>query len=257
MSSILDGMRDPVGDLMTGQATALVRAIDASYVRGAYRSFEFATFESYAGEATVLLASDHAAARDMGLAIAGLVAPTSGRLSVLGVELARAEGSRRLPALLKGRGRGRLAAGSVGVGYVSRAAEADVALTVEEAVRREMAPRGSSAAGDALDLLALVGLATAADRVVADLAPGERGRFSAALALGRSPRVAVVDLTDPFVAGVSVDDARGIVACLDRIALERGVAAIALTLEPRCAASARTAIALDMGAREALEKEAH
>ncbi|HJA01503.1 MAG TPA: hypothetical protein H9801_08290, partial [Candidatus Collinsella stercoripullorum] len=101
-------------------ADPVVVCRDAAYApRGGYRSFEFASFEAAPGAVTALLSADPSCARDLGLAVAGLVRPTSGSLRVRGVELARA------------RGRGaRLPRGSVGIGFVTGVAEVDGTLTV-------------------------------------------------------------------------------------------------------------------------------
>lgn len=222
-------------------ADPVVVCRDATYApRGGYRSFEFASFEAAPGAVTALLSADPACARDLGLAVAGLVRPTSGSLRVRGVELARA------------RSRGaRLPRGSVGIGFVTGAAEVDGTLTVEEAVARELAWRGAADA-DVLVYLGEHGLATHADRRLDLLDARSRARLSGALALAAAPAVAVVDLGDPFVQGLSARDAELTVSAWRRVARARGCAVIACTPEPAAARAADAAVALDIPSAEAL-----
>ncbi len=72
------------------QAVVVVR--DATYARPGYRSFEFADLEVRPGEVALVLSLDHAPARDLALAVAGLVRPTSGSIAVCGRELASRPG---------------------------------------------------------------------------------------------------------------------------------------------------------------------
>lgn len=279
-------------------ATVLVHACDASYVHGSYRSFEFETFEAVAGEATVLLATERTTARDMGLALAGLVTPTSGQLSVVGVELAHSVSAGAQGGVSDNAERGigvifqhilarirsfgcsteAFMSSIVGLGYVTDIAEIDNTYSVEEAVKREMRLRkravaskrlraattratdkstsntAESAGEDALDLLAEVGLATASDRAINLLTPAERTRFSAALAFTGEPQVVVIDLTDPFVAGLSRDAAVAFVSDLARIAKSRNIAVVILTLETACIQAADAAYPLDINAAEVILK---
>ena len=160
------------------EAPAIV-AHDVSYRSGAYRSFEFSSFEVSPGEVCVLLSTDHAPARDVLLAVAGLVNPTSGSLVVCGVELAGGAPASGLAALRRAFApRERLPRAQVGLGVFERVAEVSGAWTVEEAVAREARLRahrggaarvrdaagtnGSSRAGYAADLAAGVAEHTAA-----------------------------------------------------------------------------------------------
>lgn len=240
----------------------VVAAHDASYVHGSYRSFEFASFDAVLGCTTALVAQDGALARDLLLAIAGLVRPTSGSLAVLGVELADASAPidstgvlgrfRRDFSSLR---RERLPRGSVGIGVVSGLFEVAESLTVEDCVRREfeLRRRGTDAARvDALDHLAVFGLATHADRPVCELDADARARLSAALACVGYPRVACVDLSDPFCRGFDVG--RGVLLArdLNDIARAHDVALMVGTCEPRLAAVLDDACPLDMESADAL-----
>lgn len=270
----------------------------------------------------MLLSTEHAPARDVLLAVTGLVKPTSGSLVVCGVELAGGAPASGLAALRRALApRGRLPRAQVGLGVFERVAEVSGAWTVEEAVAREARLRahrggaarvrdavgtnGSSCAGDAADLaagvaagvaehaaafspecepaadaagkrdagqspfgagsrasdalpfLAALGLATASEQEIGRLSPAQRARFSAALALAGAPRVAVVDLTDPFVTGLSAADASMLVEDVCSVAVRMGTAVLVATNEPACACAAEafgcSACALDIPAAEALD----
>ena len=118
----------------------VVRAHDISYSKRSYRSFEFASFSVGAGEVLAVLSSSHAPARDLLLAIAGLVRPTSGTLVVAGTDLTAA---RTLPFGLGTR----LSRTTAGLGVFEHVAPVQSVCTVEEAVAREMRlcnPRGGT-----------------------------------------------------------------------------------------------------------------
>lgn len=270
----------------------------------------------------MLLSTDHAPARDVLLAVTGLVKPTSGSLVVCGVELAGGAPASGLAALRRAFApRERLPRARVGLGVFERVAEVSGAWTVEEAVAREARLRahrggaarvrdaadanGSSHAGDAVDLaagvaegvaehtaafspecepavdaagkrdakqspfgagsrasdvlpfLAALGLATASEQEINRLNPAQRARFSAALALVGAPHVAVIDLTDPFVTGLSAADASMLVEDVCSVAVRMGTAVLVATSEPACACAAEafgcSACALDIPAAEALD----
>lgn len=266
----------------------------------------------------MLLSTDHAPARDVLLAVAGLVIPTSGSLVVCGVELAGGAPASGLAALRRAFApRERLPRARVGLGVFERVAEVSGAWTVEEAVAREARLRahrggaarlrdaagtnGSSRAGyaadfaegvaehtaafspecepaadaagkrdakqspfgagsrasDVLPFLAALGLATASEQEIDRLNPAQRARFSAALALAGAPRVAVVDLTDPFVTGLSAADASMLVEDARFVAVRMGTAVLVATSEPACACAVEAfgcpACALDIPAAEALD----
>lgn len=224
---------------MTLDETPVVKAHDISYRKRSYRSFEFASFEVRAGEVLALLAASHAPARDVLLAVAGLVRPTSGTIEVACGEAA----STRRP-----RGASRGTSARVGLGVFERVAPVSESLSTEELVQSELRVRGGS--GDALELLAAMGAATQAGEQVARLEPGARARLSAALALAGDPAAAVIDLTDPFVNGVSTDTMVALMNDVKRYALERGIAVIVATSESRCAQVATRAVPLDISAAD-------
>ena len=266
----------------------------------------------------MLLSTDHAPARDVLLAVIGLVKPTSGSLVVCGVELAGGAPASGLAALRRAFApRERLPRAQVGLGVFERVAEVSGAWTVEEAVAREARLRahrggaarvrdaagtnGSSRAGYAADLaagvaehaaafspecepaadaagkrdakqspfgagsrasdvlpfLAALGLAPASEQEIDRLSPAQRARLSAALALAGAPRVAVIDLTDPFVTGLSAADASMLVEDARSVAARMGTAVLVATSEPACACAAEafgcSACALDIPAAEALD----
>lgn len=270
-------------------ATPSVVARDVSYHTRGYRSFEFVSFEAFPGSAHALLASEHEPARDALLAVAGLVRPTDGMLTVANVELTQPVASGPLAVVRRVLGpRERMPRRTVGLGVFERVAPVDEQLTVEEAVEHEVSVRGgqpdpfgqrfcpderipSSKRGDAsspdlqeapsaeqreapgvLPYLAALGLATVAEQQISRLDPALRARLSVALACAGTPAVAVVDLTDPFVAGLAADDAAALMADARAVARVKGVAVLVATTELACARASQDATALDMPAAEAL-----
>ena len=268
----------------------VIVAHDVSYQRGSYRSFEFASFKAAPGALHVLLSTEHAPARDVLLAVAGLVRPTSGSLVVCGVELAGGAPASGLAALRRASApRERLTRAQVGLGVFERVAEVSGAWTVEEAVAREVRLRGRGAAAavrgvasdgpdaaagkhaasrglavggasdlaDVLPFLASLGLATASEQEIVRLDSAQRGRLSAALALVGAPQVAVIDLTDPFVAGLSAADAQDLIVDVRAAAEHSGTAVLGATGEPACAVAAEQlgcdVTAIDISAAEALD----
>lgn len=266
----------------------------------------------------MLLSTEHASARDVLLAVAGLVRPASGSLVVCGAELAGGAPASGLAALRRAFApRERLPRAHVGLGVFERVAEVSGAWTVEEAVAREARLRahrggaarvrgaagtnGSSRAGDAADLaagvaehaaacsperepaadamgkrdakqnpfgagsrasdvlpfLAALGLATASEQEIDRLNPAQRARLSAALALAGAPRVAVIDLTDPFVTGLSAAEASMLVEDVCSVAVRMGTAVLVATSDPACAHAVEafgcSTCALDIPAAEALD----
>ena len=249
------------------EAVAIAR--DASYVHGRYRSFEFASFEARGGRVLALVAAGAAPVRDALLAIGGLVRPTSGSLAVLGVELGAGaalpgDGSLagRARSLLRSARRERLPRGAVGLGVVTGLFGVPSEITVGACVRRELSLRtvrreGASASDAAtLDHLAAFGLATHVDRTVSGLDADARARLSAALAFAGAPRVACIDLSDPFCCGLSLDQARALISDLHGIAARRGTACIVGVTDPEAARAADERCALDMNSAEALACEA-
>lgn len=218
----------------------VVRAHDISYVRHTYRSFEFASFEARAGEVLALLSSTHEAARDALLAVAGLVRPTSGSLEVLGAALPARGGLRASGAVPV----------QAGLGVFERVAPVEEGLTVEGLATREA--RLHHADPDVLSLLAAVGAATHAGDPARRLGPEPRARLSAALALAAGARLALIDLSDAFVNGLSAESACALMADLRRYAAGHGVAVIVATGEVACARAADAAYALDFDAAEEL-----
>lgn len=234
----------------------LVRVTGASYVRGGYRSFEFADVFARAGQVTVLLSGERAFARDLLLAIAGAVRPTSGSLTVSDASFTASSGAGVLHAAAAWSGfqRRLRATGTVGLGVFTGLTEVDSALTVEEAVARELGyRRGTNAeTPDVLDFLAALGLATYADQRVERLLPAARARLSAALALASAPRVAVVDLRDSFCVGLTADEEHAVVRELRDIARTTGTAVMVSCSEASSSMAADAVFALDIAASEAL-----
>ena len=241
---------DPIGTVAPPAPDPLVVARDACYAAPGYRGFEFASFRVGAGEVCCLLAGSHAPARDLALAAAGLVRPTSGSLAVCGVELAAPAPAGGLRALFRPPA-ARLPRGVAGAGVFTGLLDVDVALSVEEAVRRELRLRGAATDG-VLDYLAEHRLATFADLIIGQLAAPARARLSAALACAGGVRVAALDLDDPFIGGLPASDAAALVRELRAFASAHGACVVAATQEIAAARAADAACALDVGSAEAL-----
>ena len=236
----------------------MVRVSGASYVRGGYRSFEFVDVSVRAGQVAVLLSGERSFARDLLLAVAGAVRPTSGSIAVGGAEFTASTG-KGAAALRVGAAWSRFqrqlrAASAVGLGVFTGLTEVDESLTVEEVVARELTHRRSARAEapDALDYLASFGFATYADQRIERLHPDARARLSAALALAPAPCVAVVDLRDPFCAGLTAAEERAVVSDLRDVARATGAAILLCCSEASSSAEADAVFALDIAATEEL-----
>ena len=219
-----------------------VAARDVSYTHRGYRSFEFATFDAAYGCCTALLAHEHACERDLLLAIAGAVAPSAGSLVVAGEERAarrRAQLRRRC---------------SVGMGVLHGVLDQDLGQTVEEAVAHAL--RLSRTETDPLEHLARFEIATFAAQRIGQIPAAARARLSCALALAAPCDIAVVDLADPFVAGLSVSEGEMLVRLLAALARKDGTAIIVGTTEPALARAADAAFALDIESAEVLGHQA-
>ena len=235
----------------TNEAPVVV-ARDLCVVRGGVRTCEFATFDVCPGEVVALAAAEVPPARDALLAVAGLIAPAEGSLSVAGTELGArsARGPMRL--------RPRLARGTVGVGVIGGVCDAVPAETVEDALVCEFSYWGRPTVATAedgegvVDYLGRFELAGDIGRTVGSLDPARGARLSAALAVVCRPVAAVIDLTDAFVRGLSVDDAAAFVQLLSRIAGAEGVAVLVGTTDVALARRADRAFALDIDTAELL-----
>lgn len=231
---------------------SVVEARDLCIARGGVRTCEFATFDAYPGEVVALAAAEVPPVRDALLAVAGLIAPAEGSLSVAGIELAArpARGPMRL--------RPRLPRGTVGVGVIAGVCDAVSTETVEDALVREFSYWGRPAVAPAedgegvVDYLGRFELAGDIGRSVGSLDPARCARLSAALAFVCRPVAAVVDLTDTFVRGLSAEDAAAFVQLLARIAGAEGAAVLVGTTDVALAQRAGRAFALDIDTAELL-----
>lgn len=232
-----------------GTGQALVVARDAGMRRRRARSFEFVTFEARSGEVLALVGEERPPLRDLVYALAGLVMPTEGSLAVCGEERAQRGGARPRFA------RQRPARGTLGVSALTGVAAPSDVLTVEEAVAQEFSLWGretTASAEDVLGYLASFELATEVDRRIGELGPEGRARLSAALAFVCRPRVALVDLTDPFAAGLAAADGAALVRMLGRHARACACAAIVATTDLAVARAADGACGIDLASAEAL-----
>lgn len=232
-----------IGTIAAPMQDPIVVARDATYAPRGYRSFEFVTFSAYPGEVTALLASEHTASRDLALACAGIVRPTEGSLAVDGVELAARAGKR--PRAV------RLEPGVAGVGVFSALFETDAQLSVEEVVSREFALREADDR-DILEYLAEFSLATQVDQNIFQLPPAARALLSCALACVGKVKVAIVDLDDAIMDGLSAEGAVRVVRTLSAFCARHGVCALVATQEAAAARAADRAVALDIASAEGL-----
>ena len=236
----------------------VVRVSGASYVRGGYRSFEFTDVSACAGQVTALLSGERVLARDLLLAVAGAVRPTSGSLAVGEASFTASTGTGTAPlratAAWSRFQRQLRASGAVGLGVFTGLTEVDASLTVEEVVALELTHRRSARAEapDALDYLASFGLATYADQRIERLHPDARARLSAALALAPAPCAAVINLRDPFCAGLTAAEERAVVRDLRGVARATGAVILLGCAEASSSTVADAAFTLDIAAAEAL-----
>ena len=215
---------------------AVVRACDLGYANGAYRSFEHVDLTVDAGTVHALAGSG-GAARDLLLACAGLVRPSSGALEVAGVDVRRAPRSVRRVARC---------------GYVPGVSEPDGGSTVSEACAYEFALLGVRASD--LDVLKHLGawrLATFADERVELLPEPALVRLGASLAAAGGPRLAVVPEADTFG---SLEDVRLLVSCMRAASAVSGTAFLYAAAEPRAALMADAVTPLTIDDAEALDR---
>ena len=217
-------------------AGSVVRAADLGYANGAYRSFEHVDLTVEAGSVHALAGSGHAA-RDLLLACAGLVRPSSGVLEVAGVDVRRAPRAVRRVARC---------------GFVPGVSEPDPRSTVSEACAYEFALLGVRASDlDVLEHLGAWRLATYADERVGLLSEPVLVRLGAALAAAGAPRLAVVPEADTFG---SLEDARLLASCMRAAAAVSGTAFLYAAAEPRAALMADAVTPLTIDDAEALDR---
>lgn len=205
---------------------------DASYRAPGYRSFEFVSLEAKAPCVLAVLSGSHAEVRDLLLAVAGLVSPSRGSISIAGAPV-RASRSFFAPA-------------RAGLGIVAGVSE-PAGGTVEAIVRRELTGTASRTQGvDALGFLAEFSLATHADRGVEALEPSARFMLSAALACARGNRVVCIDASDRWCAGALSADLALSLDRLRAVARSRGLCMLIGTTDPVVARAADRAVPLDI-----------
>ena len=157
--------------------TAIVEARDVTLRFGAIRALDGLTLTINEGEIYGLIGPNGAGKTTLIRAIAGLIAPTAGRLTVLGA---------RMPSRAVARH----------IGYMTQREALYNDLTIAENLRffatlfgvpRETQRRRAD------ELLALVDLSDRADSVVGTLSGGMKQRASLAVALIHQPRLALLD----------------------------------------------------------------
>ena len=191
------------------------------------------TFSVAAGECVAVVGPSGSGKSTLLGLVAGLDAPSSGRVLVEGRDLA-ALGDRELSAL-----RGRR------MGFVFQSYRLLPALTAEENVRVPLDLAGvRGARATARDLLAEVGLGARLGHLPAQLSGGEQQRVALARALAPAPALLFAD--EPTG---NLDTATGdaMAELLFRLVRARGATCIYVTHEQRLAARAGRVIALRDG----------
>jgi len=199
--------------------------------------------ELEAGALTLVVGPSGSGKSTLLAALAGLLVPTSGRVTLDGAEL------RRLDA------EGRAAVRRNGVGFVFQSFHLFEALTAQENVECVLAlqrlPRAEGAAR-ARAALAQVGLEGCEDRRPSQLSGGQRQRVAVARALAVEPRIIFGD--EPTSALDSGSAARVLDAL--RTFVETGGTVVLATHDPRLRAMAQRIVTLENGRVVADERAA-
>jgi putative ABC transport system ATP-binding protein len=177
--------------------------------------------EIAAGEMTLLVGPSGCGKTTLISLIAGLLEPTRGELTVLGEDLTRMSGRRKV--LFRG----------ANIGFVFQQYNLLPALTAAENVAVPLLianrPRGA-AVRKAKQLLAAVGLADKVDVLPAHLSGGQQQRVAIARALIHEPRLLVCD--EP-TAALDAEAGQRVMELLRRVAVQPGRAVIVVTHDNR------------------------
>ena len=181
------------------QARTLFRDLTAGFARGAVTAV---TGPSGSGKTTLL----HL--------LAGLARPSAGEVVALGVPLAGLDRAARAEFRREN------------VAFVSQQLDLVPFLTARENVELALTLRGVSpddAEREAREMLESIGLAERTEQRVTRLSAGERQRVAVARALAVRPRIL---LADEPTARLDEGNALAVVALLEKLAAERGVAVV-------------------------------
>ncbi len=222
---------------------ALVEGVDKAYRRGRARVQALAdvSLAVRAGELLALVGPSGCGKSTLLNLLAAVDRPDAGRVRVCGVELAQAD--ERALTLLRRRS----------IGVVFQAFHLLASLTAAENVALPLALDGRSDPARVLALLARVGLAQRADHHPAALSGGEEQRVAIARALVHGPALLLAD--EPTG---NLDSASGaeVLALLDALRREAGLALVIATHDPEVAARADRVVALRDGRVVASEARA-
>ena len=205
--------RSPAG-AAGGDVVARVSHVAKAF--GAQRVFDGVDLDVRAGALTAVTGRSGSGKSTLLQMLAGLAAPDSGDVVVLGRDLARLDDTGR--ALLR----------REHIGVVTQGGELVPFLTAQETVEVALELRGLPPAG-ALPALESVGLGELAGQRVSRLSPGERQRVAVARALAARPALLIAD--EP-TARLDEENARAVGALLADLARRTGAAIVCATHDP-------------------------
>jgi putative ABC transport system ATP-binding protein len=213
-----------------------LESVTKSYRRGAceVRALDGVSLVVERGELAVVEGPSGSGKTTLLFVISGLVRPTSGRVTVAGVELT-AKSAGELAELRR-----------TTFGFVFQTFHLIPYLTALENVTVPMGLAGASpkdAAARARDLLAQFGLAERADHHPSELSAGEKQRVAIARAVANRPPVVLADEPTGNLDAKSADD---VLAALDEVH-KGGATVLVVTHDPRIASRAGRVLRLEKG----------
>ncbi|AKQ55634.1 branched-chain amino acid ABC transporter ATP-binding protein [Bordetella hinzii] len=197
----------------------MLRVRDLAVAFGGVRAVDGVSFDLRAGELLALIGPNGAGKSTLFNLVGGQLRASAGSVCLDGQELL----GRKPREICR-----------LGVGRTFQVAATFASLTVAENVQMALLSHhgqvfafGRAAArryrGEALDLLAQVGMAEQADRPCSELAYGDVKRVELAIALGGDPKLLLMD--EP-TAGMAPGERQALMALTKRLVVERGLAVL-------------------------------
>lgn len=197
----------------------MLRVRDLAVAFGGVRAVDGVSFDLRAGELLALIGPNGAGKSTLFNLVGGQLRASAGSVRLDGQELI----GRKPRQICR-----------LGVGRTFQIAATFASLTVAENVQMALLSHhgqvfdfGRAAArrhrGEALDLLAQVGMAEQADRPCSELAYGDVKRVELAIALGGDPKLLLMD--EP-TAGMAPGERQALMALTKRLVVERGLAVL-------------------------------
>jgi putative ABC transport system ATP-binding protein len=220
---LTDSSRHPVIPSSRHELAVVCRGVTKEFVQGDTRTLALrgVDLEVYAGEMTLLVGPSGCGKTTLISIIAGLLDPTEGEVDVLGTNLTRLPGRRKVGF------RGEH------IGFVFQQYNLLPALTAAEnaAIPLVIAGRGrSEAVAKAAALLTQLGLGDKVKALPAHLSGGQQQRVAIARALVHEPRLLVCD--EP-TAALDAHSGQTVMELLRRVAVQPGRAVIVVTHDSR------------------------